>query len=29
MPSLESLIGYTFSNARLLEEALTHASLAK
>lgn len=29
MESLESLIGYTFSNAGLLEEALTHASLAK
>lgn len=29
MPSLESLIGYTFSNAKLLEEAVTHASLAK
>lgn len=29
MTSLESLIGYTFSDGRLLEEALTHASLAK
>lgn len=29
MQSLESLIGYTFRNAKLLEEAFTHASLAK
>lgn len=29
MESLESLIGYAFSDRLLLEEALTHASLAK